>query len=142
LVAIATDPVTGVQFPLWRFMPKSVYSFSGVAVANGVVYFVSVFDPHVYALDAPSGQVLAALPVGGMYYGYGGPAIAHGRVFVGTASTGGVAPNYTAGGSIVALGIPGEETAIERAGAAGRIVVRNSPTRFETPVPRHSRVIW
>jgi polyvinyl alcohol dehydrogenase (cytochrome) len=85
---------------LWRFDVPGTANISGVAVANGVVYFEST-NGNLYALDATTGAALATLPIGAYA---SGPAIDRGRVFAGTGNaytlifTGTPAP-----GSIVAL---------------------------------------
>ena len=77
LIAISGD---GTQ-ELWRFATPYSPNMSGVAVANGVVYFQSVFDGHLYALNAVDGSVLAAVTIG---RSDSGPAVSHGQVYVGT----------------------------------------------------------
>jgi polyvinyl alcohol dehydrogenase (cytochrome) len=63
----------------WRFKTTGP-SFSGLALANGVVYFQPNSDPNLYALSTDTGAVLAKVQTGGSS---GGPAIAHGRIFLG-----------------------------------------------------------
>ena len=65
----------------WHFETPGSPNLSGVAVANGVVYFQSVFDGNLYALDATTGAQLLALPVGPST---SGPAVSNGRVYMGT----------------------------------------------------------
>lgn len=85
---------------LWRFTVPDTANMSGVAVANGVVYF-EARNGNLYALDAGTGQQLAAVPIGAST---SGPSVDRGRVFAGTGDpfvmlfTGTPAP-----GSIVAL---------------------------------------
>lgn len=56
--------------------------FSGLAVANGVLYFqVSDIPGSIYAVDSESGKVLANLQVSG---GISGPSVSRGQVYVGT----------------------------------------------------------
>jgi polyvinyl alcohol dehydrogenase (cytochrome) len=79
---------------------------SGVAAANGVVYFQSL-DGNLYALDAATGMVLATVPTGG-YGRESGPAISRGQVYLGIGDVLGDAfspTEYTGPGAIVALGI-------------------------------------
>jgi polyvinyl alcohol dehydrogenase (cytochrome) len=84
--------------------------FSGLAVANGVVYFqVSNIPGSLYAVNAESGEVLAQLQVSG---GISGPSVSRGQVYLGTGTafatkiqTGTPFPS-TAG--IVAFGVPSE----------------------------------
>jgi outer membrane protein assembly factor BamB len=56
---------------------------SGVAVAGGVVYFLSLQDGGLYALDARSGTLIKRVSVGP---GTSGPSVSRGRVYVGTGS--------------------------------------------------------
>ncbi|MFO0588396.1 MAG: PQQ-binding-like beta-propeller repeat protein [Polyangiaceae bacterium] len=85
---------------LWRAHIPGGATLSGVAVANGVVYFAAL-DGSLYAVSAASGQTLARLAIGAAT---SGPSVSSGRVFVGTGNglalfTGGLGP-----GSVVALG--------------------------------------
>jgi polyvinyl alcohol dehydrogenase (cytochrome) len=57
---------------------------SGVAVANGVVYFTTVASGKLVALDAATGKVLREIDLGPVW---SGPAVSHGRVYVGTGNT-------------------------------------------------------
>jgi polyvinyl alcohol dehydrogenase (cytochrome) len=67
---------------LWKVEFSEGPVFSGLAVANGVVYFqVSNVPGFVYAVDAESGKILAQLQVSG---GISGPAVSRGQVYVGT----------------------------------------------------------
>lgn len=98
LLAFSADN-NGSPTVLWKFFPGSAWSVSGVGVANGVVYFTSAFDPNLYALDAATGQVLNAVPIG---ESNSGPSIAKGRVYVGTGNV----LTYSIGpGRIVCLGV-------------------------------------
>jgi outer membrane protein assembly factor BamB len=79
---------------------------SGVAIANGVVYFESL-DGNLYALDAKAPNaahaLLAKIPTGG---NFSGPAVADGRVFLGTGAiipTASIAQYHN---GIMALGLP------------------------------------
>jgi polyvinyl alcohol dehydrogenase (cytochrome) len=65
---------------LWRFEVADTANISGVAVANGVVYFEST-NGNLYALDAGTGAQLAAVPMGASA---SGPSVDRGRVFAGT----------------------------------------------------------
>jgi outer membrane protein assembly factor BamB len=96
LIAMTGD---GTQ-ELWRFTTTGLEA-NGVAVANGVVFFKPSFDPNLYALEATTGQVLAAVNVGGSN---SGPSIAGGRLFLGT---GNVLANFN-------FNIPGEIVAVGR----------------------------
>jgi polyvinyl alcohol dehydrogenase (cytochrome) len=73
---------------LWRFETPGSPNLSGVAVANGVVYFQSMTS-GLYALNASNGNLLAQVninlcdgssPVCGQT---SGPAVSRGRVYVG-----------------------------------------------------------
>jgi hypothetical protein len=82
-----------------------------VAVANGVVYFQSMLDGTLYALDAKTGAELAQVKTGGQS---SGPAISRGQIYL---STGDAAfpylnPTEPLGpGSVVALGLNGPREA-------------------------------
>jgi outer membrane protein assembly factor BamB len=71
---------------------------SGVAIANGVVYFKPTFDPNLYAIRATDGTRLAAVQIGGSNSGV---SVSGGQVFVGLGNI------YAGGGpgGIVALGL-------------------------------------
>lgn len=56
---------------------------SGIAVANGVVYFTTLVSSKLVALDAASGKVLRELDLPPVW---SGPAVSRGRVYVGTGS--------------------------------------------------------
>lgn len=85
---------------LWRFhVGDGGNTLSGVAVANGVVYF-SAMDGHLYAVRASDGQGLAAVPIGAHT---SGPAVSGGRVFVGTGDSFSLFSGNPGPGSIVAL---------------------------------------
>jgi polyvinyl alcohol dehydrogenase (cytochrome) len=57
---------------------------SGVAVANGVVYFTTVASGKLVALDAVTGAVLKEITLGPVW---SGPSVSRGRVYVGTGNT-------------------------------------------------------
>jgi polyvinyl alcohol dehydrogenase (cytochrome) len=97
LIAIKGD----ASGELWRF-PVSGGSYSGIAVANGVVYYKPAADTHLYAINAADGTGLAAVSVG---QSNSGPSVAHGRVFLGT---GNILAGQTTG-SIVGLGLGDDE---------------------------------
>lgn len=65
---------------------------SGVAVANGVVYFTTTISKRLIALDAETGAVLKDIEVGPVW---SGPAISRGQVYVGTGNV-----LFTTGGSL------------------------------------------
>lgn len=70
--------------------PKPVFTevgdpvASGIAVANGVVYFTAVASGNLIALDAATGKVLEEIRVGPVW---SGPSVSRGRVYVGTGNT-------------------------------------------------------
>ena len=57
---------------------------SGIAVANGVVYFTTVASGKLVALDAATGSVLKEIDLGPVW---SGPSVSRGRVYVGTGNT-------------------------------------------------------
>src|SRR5262245_41967973 len=98
--------------------PKPVYTdvgdpvASGIAVANGVVYFTAVASGKLVALDAASGAVLREMDLGPVW---SGPSVSRGRVYVGTGNTQ-LTPSdeeaffpkkYT--GVLFSFGLPGED---------------------------------
>jgi polyvinyl alcohol dehydrogenase (cytochrome) len=89
LVAIAGDG----SHTLWSF-PTPAADLSGVAVANGVVYFQSQ-DGNLYALNEATGGLLAQIYTGGSA---SGPAISNGRIYLGQGY-------FSSSNGIVALGI-------------------------------------
>ena len=70
--------------------PKPVFTdvgdpvASGIAVANGVVYFTTVASGKLVALDAATGRVLKEIDLGPVW---SGPSVSRGRVYVGTGNT-------------------------------------------------------
>ncbi|HEV3003685.1 MAG TPA: PQQ-binding-like beta-propeller repeat protein, partial [Pirellulales bacterium] len=70
--------------------PKPIYTnvgdpvASGIAVANGVVYFTTVASGKLVALDAATGRVLKEIDLGHVW---SGPSVSRGRVYVGTGNT-------------------------------------------------------
>ena len=70
--------------------PKRVYTdvgdpvASGIAVANGVVYFTAVASGKLVALDAATGSLLKEIDLGPVW---SGPSVSRGRVYVGTGNT-------------------------------------------------------
>ncbi len=91
---------------LWRYnVPAGGATLSGVAVANQVVYF-SAMDGNLYALRSTTGALLARVPIGA---NTSGPAIAGGRVFVGTGNGFGLLQGSAEPGSIVSLGVGCDE---------------------------------
>lgn len=70
--------------------PKPVYAdvgdpvASGIAVANGVVYFTAVASGKLVVLDAGSGEMLKEFELGPVW---AGPSVSRGRVYVGSGNT-------------------------------------------------------
>jgi len=86
---------------LWRFESPLAPVLSGVAVANGVVYFHNSGSTSVlYALDAATGQVLADVSTNG---GISGPSVSNGQIYVGTGLL--FATGFPTPTGIVAIGL-------------------------------------
>ncbi len=86
----------------WDFPTPASPNFTGVAVADGVVYFQSLLDGTLYAINEKTGALLARVMTAGSS---GGPAVAGGRLFEGTGfafGTDQVGVNFP--GSIIAVG--------------------------------------
>jgi hypothetical protein len=107
---------------LWRFETDASPNISGVAVAGGVVYFQSMKDGNLYALDAATGTELARVNVSlsdgtnPLYGQTSGPAVSRGQVYVGAGDIGTSIFNpflLPPPGAIIALGVP------DRPGAHG-----------------------
>jgi len=101
LSAVAADG----SHELWHFNTPFSPNISGVAVANGVVYFQSMLDGTFYALDAATGSPLAEVATGGQS---SGPAVSRGQVYLGTGDSAFPFLNPTlplGPGSLVALGL-------------------------------------
>ena len=70
--------------------PRPVYKdvgdpvASGIAVANGVVYFTAVASGKLVVLNAATGSLLKEIDVGPVW---SGPSVSRGRVYVGTGNT-------------------------------------------------------
>jgi polyvinyl alcohol dehydrogenase (cytochrome) len=98
--------------------PKPVYTdvgdpvASGVAVANGVVYFTTVASGKLVALDAATGAVLKEIDLGPVW---SGPSVSRGRVYTGTGNTLFSAQDFEAyfpkksTGVLYSFGLPGED---------------------------------
>jgi polyvinyl alcohol dehydrogenase (cytochrome) len=104
LYAVSLDGKT----MLWDYKTPAPNG-SGVAIANGVVYFQSL-DGTFYALDAKAPDaahaLLASFPTGG---NYSGPAVADGHIFLGTGAVIPLAPPTNYHNSITAFGLPPKE---------------------------------
>jgi polyvinyl alcohol dehydrogenase (cytochrome) len=86
---------------VWEFTSWFAPVLSGVAVANGVVYFqASGLLSILYALDAKTGQVLAGVLTSG---GISGPSVSNGQIYVGTGTK--FASGVPTPTGIVALGL-------------------------------------
>lgn len=68
--------------PVYRNVGDPVAS--GIAVANGVLYFTAVASGRLVALDAATGSVLKEIAIGPVW---AGPAASRGRVYVGSGNT-------------------------------------------------------
>lgn len=68
LIAIAGDD----SHELWRFITPQSSDMSGVAVANGVVYFTSMVYGELFALDQTNGNVLASVQISQPVGAWGG----------------------------------------------------------------------
>lgn len=98
--------------------PKMVFTnvgdpvASGIAVANGVVYFTTVSSGKLVILDAASGGLLKEMELGPVW---SGPAVSRGRIYVGTGNTlfnpydfeAFFPKKYT--GTLHSFGLPGED---------------------------------
>jgi outer membrane protein assembly factor BamB len=86
---------------------------SGIAVANGVVYFTTTVSNQLVALDASTGKVLKEIDLGPVWCG---PTVSRGRVYVGTGNllfAPGVPQEAyfpkSATGAVWSFGLPGED---------------------------------
>jgi polyvinyl alcohol dehydrogenase (cytochrome) len=85
---------------------------SGIAVANGVVYFTTVASGKLVALDAQTGTLLKDVELGPVW---SGPSVSRGRVYVGTGNTlftpidaeAFFPKRYT--GALYSFGLPGDD---------------------------------
>jgi polyvinyl alcohol dehydrogenase (cytochrome) len=87
---------------LWRFHTPNQADLSGVAVANGVVYFSSL-DGSLYALRASDGALLKQLAINA---NTSGPSVDGGHVYVGTGNGIGYFSGVLEPGNIVSLTAP------------------------------------
>ena len=85
---------------------------SGIAVANGVVYFTAVASGKLIALDAATGKLLKEIGLGPVW---SGPSVSRGRVYVGTGNTQ-FLPPLKETGVLFSFGLPGEDE-VSRLGA-------------------------
>lgn len=98
--------------------PKPIYTVvgdpvaSGLAVANGVVYFTTAASGKLVALDATTGRVLKEIDLGPVW---SGPSVSRGRVYVGTGNTLFTPMDFEAyfpkkyTGVLYSFGLPGED---------------------------------
>jgi outer membrane protein assembly factor BamB/dienelactone hydrolase len=98
--------------------PKSVYKdvgdpvASGIAVANGVVYFTAVASGKLVVLNAETGSQLKEIEIGPVWCG---PSVSRGRVYVGSGNTLFGPGNYETffpknySGVLYSFGLPGED---------------------------------
>ena len=105
--------------------PKPVYKdvgdpvASGIAVANGVLYFTTVASGKLVALDAATGAVLREIDLGPVW---SGPSVSRGRVYAGTGNTLFIPMDFEAyfpkkfTGVLYSFGLPGEDE-VSRLGA-------------------------
>jgi polyvinyl alcohol dehydrogenase (cytochrome) len=100
LIAIAGDG----SHELWRFPTPGSPDAGAVAVANGVVYFISSFSGVLYALDSSTGAPLAGVPLGPIpgTSSFDGPSVVNGQVFAGKGLNFG---GNSFPGAIIALGL-------------------------------------
>jgi outer membrane protein assembly factor BamB len=105
--------------------PKAVYKdvgdpvASGIAVANGVVYFTAVASGKLVVLNSESGSLLKEIELGPVW---SGPSVSRGRVYVGSGNTLFGPGNYETffpknySGVLYSFGLPGEDD-VSRMGA-------------------------
>ncbi len=92
---------------------------SGIAVANGVVYFTAVASGKLVVLNAATGSLLKEIEIGPVW---SGPSVSRGRVYVGTGNTLFNPGNYETffpkkySGVLYSFGLPGEDE-VSRLGA-------------------------
>jgi outer membrane protein assembly factor BamB len=98
--------------------PKPVFTdvgdpvASGIALANGVVYFTTVASGKLVALDSSTGALLKEIELGPVW---SGPSVSRGRVYVGTGNTLFSPMDYEAffpkrySGVLHSFGLPGED---------------------------------
>jgi polyvinyl alcohol dehydrogenase (cytochrome) len=98
--------------------PKPLYKnagdpvASGIAVANGVLYFTAVGSGKLVALNATTGGVLKEIAIGPVW---SGPSVSRGRIYIGTGNTLFSPADYEAffpkkyTGVLHCFGLPGED---------------------------------
>jgi polyvinyl alcohol dehydrogenase (cytochrome) len=85
---------------------------SGIAVANGVVFFTAIASGKLIALDAATGEVLKEIVLGPVW---SGPSVSRGRVYVGTGNTQFLPPQKDTG-VLLSFGLAGADE-VSRLGA-------------------------
>jgi outer membrane protein assembly factor BamB len=98
--------------------PKPVYRnvgdpvASGIAVANGVLYFTTVASGKLVAINAENGKLLKEVDLGPVW---AGPSVSRGRVYVGSGNTLFSTEDYEAyfpkqsTGVLRSFGLPGDD---------------------------------
>ena len=85
---------------------------SGVAVANGVVYFTTTISKKLIVLDAGTGSTLKEIEIGAVW---SGPAVSRGRVYVGMGNVLFSSPGdfslfpHQPNGAVLSFGLPGDD---------------------------------
>jgi outer membrane protein assembly factor BamB len=109
--------------------PKPVYKdvgdpvASGIAVANGVLYFTTASSGKFIVLDAEGGALLKEFDLGPVFCG---PSVSRGRVYVGTGNTLFSPEDYDtfipkkATGELYSFGLPGEDEVSRQARLSNR----------------------
>ena len=109
-------PPAGVVIALNKDASRKVWEFpstapqigsvlSGLAVANGVVYFHdSGLSSNLYALNASTGEKLAQVPTNPVSGAISGPSVSNGQIYVGTGTL--FASGFATPTGIVAFGLP------------------------------------
>ena len=116
--AIMGDVVSGVVIALNKDASRKVWEFpstapqigsvlSGLAVANGVVYFHdSGLSSNLYALNASTGEKLAQVPTNPVSGAISGPSVSNGLIYVGVGISFATNGQATSNHGIVAFGLP------------------------------------
>jgi polyvinyl alcohol dehydrogenase (cytochrome) len=107
--------------------PRAVYKdvgdpvASGIAVANGVLYFTTVASGKLVVLSAETGAALKEIDLGPVF---SGPSVSRGRVYVGTGNTLFTPLDFESyfpkknTGVLHSFGLPGEDE-VDRLGGGG-----------------------
>lgn len=97
----AFDPAAGEN--AWEPKRYGKLVFGGVSAANGVLY--AAIDDDLVVLDAATGEELKLFNTGGTIAG-GAPAVAEGRVVVGSGLNYAFAPTAKFNNQVIAYGLP------------------------------------